>query len=170
MTSDHNIILDAIENGATDRAAILEATGLEPKCLANRLWYMSNKGIIEKTPDGWRATGKPAPKPSPSAKAPRMVPLMSRGDVADGIPVFSNPIVQTAEPAAPQAPVRSAKAPIPVPAGVARELEFAVSETGAVLFKIVAGERAGQLGEINCADTLALYRLFEAVDFVRENA
>lgn len=51
-----------------------------------------------------------------------------------------------------------------------RAVEFAIAESGAILFKIVAGPRAGELGEIGHVDAMALYRLMSAVDFITENA
>jgi hypothetical protein len=57
-----------------------------------------------------------------------------------------------------------------VPHANGRACEFAIAESGAILFKITAGPKAGELGEIGCADAMALYRLMSAVEFIVENA
>lgn len=51
-----------------------------------------------------------------------------------------------------------------------REIEFAIAESGAILFKILRGPRAGELGGINHVDAMALFRLMDACDFIRDNA
>jgi hypothetical protein len=57
-----------------------------------------------------------------------------------------------------------------VPVSNGRACEFAIAESGAILFKITSGPRAGELGKIGCADAMALFRLMSAVEFIAENA
>jgi hypothetical protein len=151
MSTDRELILEAIADTPLSSREIAEATGLEGKTVYNRLAALRHSAEVQSEGGKYSpADGKIAPKSTvhhydiPVIAAPRLV--------AD-------------------APPKRAVAPPAAPInGVTREMEFAISESGAILFKITHGPSAGELGEINHMDAMALFRLMAAVDFIADNA
>lgn len=157
MTTDADLILSALTlDEPVTRAELEEATGLEAKTLSNHLFALHTKGLIAKNTEGpgWLlASGTPASKAKtvaarePASEAP---PPKKRG--------LKPKAVKRLPPPATSVPVVNGRA-----------CEFAIAESGAILFKILAGPKAGELGELGCADAMALFRLMSAVEFITEN-
>lgn len=160
MTTDREDILNAIADEPLTCAEIVEATGLDPKLVSNRLFVMKRDGLV--TVENHRySPAESAPKPQ---NIPQIIPAReTKASPAETKPPKRATKARKAKPALPP-PATS------VPNANGRVCEFAIAESGAVLFKITAGPRAGELGEIGCADALALYRLMSAVEFISENA
>lgn len=57
-----DIVLAAIDGGARDRAAIIEATGLEERQVSNLLFNLKAAGAIAKDDEGYSRAGAPPPK------------------------------------------------------------------------------------------------------------
>ena len=161
MTTDNDLILSAIAAGAGDRAAIAEQTGCEVRVISNRLYTLHKAGQIAKGENGWEISG--------AASAKGMVYALLESDAEQPKPRAKRGRPAKAKPA-PEAKEASTPPRTNRANGTGRECEFAIAESGAVLFKIVAGPRAGELGSIGHQDAMALFRLMDACDFIRENA
>ena len=160
MSSEADLILSAIGDGCGNRAAIAEHTGLDLKLVSNRLFTLNKKGEIAKGENGWELNGAAA-APATTVTKPDDAPPQRR--------------TRKAKPAPKVAPKRASKAPTPalrqiVSPANGRQCEFAISESGAILFKVVAGPKAGELGAIGHVDAMALFRLMDSCDFIRDNA
>jgi hypothetical protein len=159
MSTDSDLILSAIAAGTNDRAGIAEQTGLEPKTISNFLFALHKKGEIVKSANGWELSDAAPAKPNvhvaaePVATAPTTAERGRKAKAKVKAKTASTPPRIKHANGAPQ-----------------REIEFAIAESGAILFKITAGPRAGELGSINHVDAMALYRLMSCVDFITENA
>jgi hypothetical protein len=157
MTTDNDLILAALSFDApSTRSELEETTGLEAKTLSNRLFALHTKGLIGKNPNGpgWLLASGP-----PAAKANTVT---AREPVAEA----PAPVKRGPKPKAAKVPKRLPPPASSVPHANGRACEFAIAESGAILFKITSGPRAGELGEIGCADAMALYRLMSAVEFI----
>lgn len=126
---------------------IVAATGLEPSQCSPSLTYLKSRGLVDRTERGWIEC------------VPEGGKRAARGPTAD-----KPKRAKTAKSVA-RKPKTAAPAVIN-----GRACEFAVTERGTILFKITSGPKAGELGEIGCADALALYKLMSAVEFITENA
>lgn len=161
MSTDNDVILSALSiDDPVTLTELEEATGFEKKMLPNPLFALRTKGLIGKSPDGpgWiLASGTPEPK----AKT------VAARELAAEAPT---PAKRGPKPKATKAPKHLPPPASSVPHANGRACEFAIAESGAILFKITSGPRAGELGEIGCADAMALYRLMSAVEFIAENA
>lgn len=63
MSTRSETVLSALADGATSRAEIAEATGLEVQAVSQELSILRSKGPADKTPDGWVVTsGTPGRK------------------------------------------------------------------------------------------------------------
>lgn len=166
MSTENDLILGAIADGHHKLQDIAEAVGIDVKTASNRLYLLKQKNLVARGDGGWMVPGAPT-------TAPTNVRVHRIADDGDDDPPrrkpTPNPAKANGKPRPAPAPAREQPVPA-IPTPTERELEFAISESGAVLFKCVGGDRAGQLGEINCADALALYRLMSSVEFIHENA
>ncbi len=86
MSTRSEIVLSALADGATNRAEIAEATGLEVRAVSQELSILRSKGLADKTPDGWAVTGgTPGRKehlqatPEAPQKVPRKVAKKANG-------------------------------------------------------------------------------------------
>lgn len=194
-TAEYETVLAAVtEGGAVNRHVIAEQTGIAPQAISNHLSYLKNKGLVQKVNGMWQATGD-APPPDPetpkvtvhtqteSAPAPRK-PRAKPAKAAKPAPGALEKLAKTprrkkaagGRPPAmkqrktkPRAIRRPLRPTSPVVAGD-RSCDFAIAESGHVLFRVTDGARAGEMGTIPRADAIALYRLMHACEFIREAA
>jgi hypothetical protein len=164
MSTDTDLILSSLSlDEPVTRAELEEATGLEAKTLSNRLFALHTKGLIAKNPEGagWLLSGDSAKR---TQNIPKIIPAKE--------PAGEAPVPK--KPGPNPKPAKATKALPPpassVPQANGRACEFAIAESGAILFKITTGPKAGELGEIGCGDAMALYRLMSAVEFIVKNA
>lgn len=158
---------------------IADDVGRENNNVSAQLSLLQKAGQARRTPDGWIRTSTPPDPPAPpfvvheasaSVEAPapkkrgRKPKAEHRGKGWDAVPAKHTPA--TPDVAAPSPP----RKPKPPNGATQREATFAIGEDGSILFKIIAGKRTGELGSINHLDAMALFRLMESVDWIRENA
>jgi hypothetical protein len=152
MSTKSEAVLSVLTDEPQGRQAIADALGMEAQGVSAELTGLAHKGLAVRGAGGWiLGTGTPA-------KAKR----------------HEAPAAEEAKPTKRRVKRRQAKSLPPpaasMPTANGRACEFAIAESGAILFKITAGPRTGELGEIGCADAMALYRLMSAVEFIVENA
>lgn len=70
MSTRSETVLAALADGATNRAEIAEATGLELQAVSQELSILRSKGLADKTPDGWVVTGGTPGRKEPLQVAP----------------------------------------------------------------------------------------------------
>lgn len=158
MSTENDLIISALSDQPLDSQAIADRTGLDPKQISNRLFLLKQSGAVARTVDGW-ILGKG------EASAPAAKPRRESAPAAHPLPP-----TRSAAPTDLDAAMRAAFPP-PARAGAsAREWEFALSESGAVLYRVLAGPKQGDSGSISAIDAIALYALLHSCDFVRENA
>jgi DNA-binding transcriptional ArsR family regulator len=56
MSTRSEAVLSALADGATTRAEIAEATGLELQAVSQELSILRGKGLADRTPEGWVVT------------------------------------------------------------------------------------------------------------------
>lgn len=80
MTTISGAILDAISDGARTRSAIIEATGLEEKQVANNIYQLKSQGRINTDEGGYTIGASEAGHPPP---APRVHAIANGAESAD---------------------------------------------------------------------------------------
>jgi hypothetical protein len=146
------------------RAAIAEQLGIEVQAVSNDLFALQRKGLAVRADGGWIVGGGEASAKRHQAKEPDAEPPKRETKRAKR---ETKPVCRGTKPRK----QRSIPPPaVSVPDVNGRSIEFAIAESGAILFKITSGPRSGELGEIGHVDAMALYRLMSQVEFIRENA
>jgi DNA-binding IclR family transcriptional regulator len=64
-------VLSALADGATTRAEIAEATGLELQAVSQELSILRSKGLANRTPEGWVVTGTAGATEAVAESAPQ---------------------------------------------------------------------------------------------------
>lgn len=159
MSTVRDVVLAALSEPMT-RAELIEATGLEDRQITNCLFLLKADGLIERTGRGVYA---PIGSAKPTENIPRIIP--AKEPAPDAPETRKRAAKSKTQPRKPRPPPAAS-----MPSANGRAVEFAIAESGAILFKIVSGPRAGELGEIGHVDAMALYRLMSAVEFITENA
>jgi len=181
MSTIRELIQSALTDEPQGRQAIAEQVGVEAQHVSAELNNLQAKGLAARSNGGWIAgdasvkaprvhtAPEPVAEPRPAAKARRAkkasmakAPPKARAKAKPRDTPRRKKKAMAAEIAPPKAATRIN--------GAQRECEFAIAESGAILFKVTAGPRAGQLGSINHVDAMALFRLMDSCDFIRENA
>lgn len=163
MSTRRDLVRSALTDEPQGRTALADTLGLEAQAVSMELNVLQREGHAARADGGWIASdGAQAPRRHESAASPEGQP---------GAPhqtrQFQARNGRKTRGAKPRP--KTARAPkISPPNG--RHCEFAIGESGAVLFKMTSGPRAGELGSIAPADVLALYALLSACDFITENA
>jgi hypothetical protein len=162
MSTRGDLVLSHLTDEPQGRAALAEATGLEAQAVSIELNALQGKGLAERRDGGWCAG-------SGERKEKVRVHHIAEPDEAE-----TKPARRETQRAPRETKARAPKALPPPAASVphtnGRSCEFAIAESGAILFKVTHGPKAGELVEIGCADAMALYRLMSAVEFITENA
>lgn len=71
MSKLGDTILSAIDDGARNHAAIVDATGFDARQVSNQLFILKQSGAVVKGPDGYmRSDGTVGPKPTVHESAP----------------------------------------------------------------------------------------------------
>lgn len=195
-TAEYETVLAAVtEGGAVNRHVIAEQTGISPQAISNHLSYLKGKGLVQKVNGMWQATGaapppdpetpkvtlhtQPAPAPAP--RKPRAKPTKAAKPAPGALEKLAKMPQRKKAPRArtktttPRPPMRrgqpKTRRVVSTPATpTQRSCDFAIAESGQVLFRVTDGARAGEMGTIPRADAIALYRLMHACEFIREAA
>lgn len=151
-------IVETVQQHLTDEptklSALVEATGLESAQVSQALVQLKAKGLAERSDGGWVAGGGQAaesrPRRAPTVAEPEQEAPRRKARRTKRSPKPSALLRMLAPPPAHARPD-------------GRLIEFAITESGDVLFKIVAGQREGEIGKIDSPDARALYALMARV-------
>ncbi len=178
MSTRGELVHGALTDEPQTRAEIAEQLGIEAQAVSAELNALQAKGLAQRGAGGWVAgSGKPGRKvheASEPAPAPPQAPKrrgrtpgvitatvhsFKEGDTITiaGLRTARKP--RGRPKAAEKVQPRAAKVQRPAAAADGRVLEFAISESGKVVFEVISGPRSGERGMLGAADSRALYSL-----------
>jgi len=177
MSTHTDIVRNALGEKPLDRAAIAEATGLEIGAVSTALTFLKNRGEAVRAEEGGWLAGDGhggaahvhhAPAPSADADEGGDPATLRRGRPPGSRSKRKKPRNATTRKKHP--PAKRVQRPAAKrPAGEnssAREYDFAISESGNLLYRFVSGTREGQTGVMHALDLRALKKLLSGVELV----
>lgn len=167
MTTAVDLVRQVLTTDPQTRVQLAEATGLEAAVVSVALSHLRRHGHADRSEEGWVASGASA---QPSGH--RVVPSVTLAALASSVEeTAAPPRKRRGRPPKADGPkpgkrrARGTAVAVVAPATpvAERRAEFAITESGGIMVKVLAGAKQGEIGEIAPADAAALFALMQRV-------